>query len=212
MTRASIPPPRPVALRLLALVSYPLLILVALWSQQPELRALGLPLLAVALVGPWPAATAGWAILLASLLLAAAVLALPALALWPPALVCLAVAAWFAHSLHGNSRPVIERFAAVVHEDQGREMPTESLAWMRGWTLGWAILLTVLGTVALILAITHLTTLWLIWIMGVMPLMGFATLGLEHTLRRRRFPDQEHWPLGRFLITLFRIPPNRIVR
>jgi len=212
VTPACIPPSRPVALRILALLAYPILIVIALWMQQPELRALALPLLAVALVGPWPTEIAGRVVLLGSLLLAAAVFALPALALWPPGLICLVVAAWFAQSLQVDRRPVIERFAAVIVEDQGGEIPTDSLAWMRGWTLAWAILLAILGVIALALAIANLTSLWLAWVMGAMPFLVFFTLWLEYTLRKSRFPDQEHIALGKFLLLIYNTPPERVAR
>ncbi len=213
MIVASAPPSQPaVALRILAVMAYPLLIVIALWLQQPQLRALSLPLLAIALVGLRPAGTTGRMVLLISLLLAAAVFALPALALWPPGVICLAVAAWFAQSLQAHRRPVIERFALVMVEEDGGEIPPDSVAWMRGWTLAWAILLTILGVVALALAIANLTSLWLVWVMGTTPLMMLFTLWLEHTLRRRRFPDQEHASLGKFLLQLYQTPPKRVAR
>jgi hypothetical protein len=200
------------AFRLAALIGYPTLIILALWLNEPSVRALGLPLLAIALVGPWPRRWPGRSLLLASLLLALLVITMPALALWPPGLICIAVAVWFAQTLRAGKQPAIARFAALVHESQGREMPTDSNAWLRLWTGLWALLLAGLGSGALVLAQTDQAGLWLAWVLGVIPLAIFSTLALEHLLRQHRFPEHEHWSLGRFLLMLARIRPEQLAR
>ncbi len=212
MTAASAQPPNPIALRLAALLAYPLLVIVALWLQEPALRALGLPLLAVALVGLWPVHTAGRVVLLASLLLAALVVSLPSLALWPPGLACLAVAAWFASTLRAESDPAIKRFARAVHDHLGMTLPAETEGWTRTWTAIWVVLLSLIGSVAIGLAVTNQAGWWLIWILAVAPLMVISTLTLEHVLRRRRFPDHQPLTLGQFLITLVRVRPEQLGR
>lgn len=199
-------------LSLLALLGYPVLILVSLWLDRPELRALSMPLLAVALVGGWPASTGGRALVLSSVALAAIVIAAPALALWPPGLACLAVAAFFALSLRPGRQPLIERFAQAVHRDQGLPMPGNSEAWMQRWTALWAILLAVIGAVTLTLAIVDRPVAWLVWVVLIGPLLGLAGLIAEYLLRRRHFPEIEHWTLGRFLVLLTRVRPKQLVR
>jgi uncharacterized membrane protein len=200
------------AIRLLALLAYPTLILIALWTREPGLRSLSLPLLAMALVGPWPAHRPGQTLFLGSLILALIVLYLPTLALWPPGLICLVVAAGFGLSLRPGQQPLIERFAAVVHATHGREVPRGSLAWLRGWTWLWTGLMTGIGLVALYLAATDRPSLWATWIMIVAPTLIFGTVALEYLLRRRRFPEHEHWTLGRFLMMLARIRPGQLAR
>jgi uncharacterized membrane protein len=200
------------AIRLLALLAYPTLILIALWTREPGLRSLSLPLLAMALVGPWPSQRAGQALLLGSLIVALIVLYRPTLALWPPGLILLAVAVAFGSSLRPGQQPLIERFAAVVHATHGREVPSGSLPWLRGWTWLWTVLLAGVGLVAVYLAATDQASLWAAWIMLVAPSLIFGTLALEYLLRRRRFPDHEHWTLGRFLMMLARIRPGQLAR
>jgi len=196
----------------LALIAYPALICLALLLERPELRSLGLPVLAIALVGPWPAQKAGKVLLIASLLLMLVVLNFPSLALWPPGLICLAVAAFFASTLRAGQRPLIERIARLVHEQQGRDVEPESLPWMRAWTAGWAVLLTVIGAVATALAAADLAAWWLLWITVAAPILFLGTLVSEYFLRRRRFPDHDHWPLRRFLSLLASIRPQQVAK
>jgi uncharacterized membrane protein len=212
MTVASAQPPNPVAFRLAALLAYPALIIVALWLQEPGLRALGLPLLAVALVGLWPEHTPGRVILIASLVLAGLVVGVPSLALWPPGLACLGVAIWFASTLKPGSNPAIKRFAIAVHEIRGQTLPLETDAWTRTWTAIWTVLLVMIGTVAIGLAVADLTGWWLAWIMGISPLMAITTLIVEHCLRVRRFPDHEPLSLKQFLLLLSHIRPEHLAR
>lgn len=199
-------------LRLTALLAYPALICLALLLERPELRSLGLPLLAVALVGFRPRRRPGQVVLIGSLVLMLVVINFPSLALWPPGLICLAVAAYFGATLRPGQRPMIERIAKLVHDQQGRSMEPESLPWMRAWTLGWALLLTLIGGVATALAALDLAGWWLLWITVVTPLIFVATLVGEYLLRRRRFPDHEHWPLARFLALLASIRPEQVTR
>lgn len=199
-------------LSLFALSCYPLLIIVSLWLDQPELRAATMPLLAVALVGGWPTTTGSRALVLGSVFLAALVITVPALALWPPGLACLGVAAFFALSLRPGRQPLIERIAQAVHRDQGLPMPGNSEVWMHRWTAFWAVLLGLIGTVSLALAIVDRPVVWLVWVVVIGPLLGLSVLIVEYLLRRRRFPDAEHWTLGRFLVMLARVRPEHLAR
>ncbi len=212
MTAASAQPPNPVALRLAALLAYPALVILALWLQEPGLRALGLPLLAVALVGLWPRHTPGRVILISSLVLALLVVSLPSLALWPPGLACLGVAVWFASTLKPGTDPAIKRFATAVHEILGRTLPAETEAWTRAWTAIWTLLLVMIGTVAIGLAVADMTGWWLAWIMAIAPLIALSTLMIEHFLRIRRFPDHEPLSLKQFLLLLGHIRPEQLGR
>lgn len=200
----------PALLRLIALLAYPALIGVTLWLGQPAWRALGLPLLALALVGPWPSHPAGRAVLLLSLPLAAAVIISPALALWPPGLICLATAAWFGQSLLSGRQPLIQQFANLIQARQGGELPDDAEAWLRGWTWLWMALLGLLGGVALLLAATAQASLWLLWVSLVIPGLVLLTLVSEYLLRRWRFPAHEHPSLVRFLMQLAHLRPGHL--
>ncbi len=212
VTAASFPRLSSSGLRLAALLAYPTLICLALMLERPELRSLGLPVLAIALVGPWPRQRPGQVILVSSLALMLLVVNFPTIALWPPGLICLAVAAYFGSTLRPGQRPLIERIATLVHEQQQREVDPDSLPWMRRWTLGWTLLLTLIGSVATLLAALDQAGWWLLWITIAAPLIFVATLISEYYLRRRRFPDHEHWPLGRFLALLASIRPEQVTR
>lgn len=196
--------------RLLALLGYPILIALALWLEQPALRALGLPLLAIALVGPWPGHWPGRTVLLVSLILAALVVAYPALALWPPGLICLAVAGWFGLSLRPGQQPLIERFARLIQARLGGSLPNDSAAWLRGWTWVWALLMLALGSVALLLAGLEMTHWWLLWVSIGIPGLVLATLLAEYQLRQQRFPEHEHGSLVQFLMLMSRIRPEHL--
>ncbi len=197
------------AWRLIALAAYPAVILLALMLNEPQIRALGLPLLAVAVVGPLPAGLGGKAFLLGSVMLAALVLLEPALALWPPGLIGLAVAAWFGLSLLPGREPRIQQFAACALAMHDRELPENSDGWLRGWTLLWTLLLSAYGLVTLSLALTDRASLWLFWVFLVMPLLMVTLLLSEHYLRRLRFPEQPRWTASFFLRTLVRIQPRQ---
>lgn len=202
----------PALVRLIALLAYPALIAVALWLGQPEWRALGLPLLALAAVGPWPAHWGGRLVLLFSLPLAAVVIISPALALWPPGLICLATAAWFGRSLLPGRQPLIGQFASIVQAHQGGELPHDSDTWLRGWTVVWAGLLLLLGGIALALAATEQASLWLLWVSIAIPGLVLLTLVSEYLLRRWRFPTHEHPSLVRFLMLLAHVRPGELAR
>lgn len=202
----------PRSLSLLALLCYPVLIIVSLWLDRPELRAASMPLLAVALIGGWPATPGSRALVFGSVALAAVVIINPALALWPPGLACLAVAAFFALSLRPGRQPLIERFARAVHRNQGLPMPGNSEVWMHHWTVLWAGLLSLIGLVSIALAIADKPVVWVVWVVVVGPLLGLSGLIVEYLLRRRRFPEDEHWTLGRFLMLLTRVRPEQLVR
>lgn len=202
----------PVLIRLLALLAYPLLVAVAMLLDQAAIRALGLPLLVVAAVGPWPGDRHGRLLILASLAMAVVVLAIPVLALWPPGLICVAAATWFGLSLRQGRQPMIERFARAVQAHRGDPLPPDSLAWLRAWTWVWTIQLAVLGSFALLLAARDQAALWLVWVSLVIP--GFALISLiaEYWLRRLRFPEDDHWTLAQFLGSLARIRPEQLPR
>ncbi len=212
MTAASLPRNPSGSLRLAALLAYPSLICLALLLERPELRSLGLPVLAIALVGPLPRARAGQVLLIGSLVLMLLVVNFPSLALWPPGLICLAVAVYFGATLRRGQTPLIERIATLVHEQQGRDIEPESRPWMRGWTIAWTLLLTLIGGMATTLAALDLAGWWLFWITLATPSIFITTLIAEYLLRRRRFPDHDHWPLRRFLGLLASIRPEQVAR
>lgn len=210
MTTVSAQTTNSITLRLAALLAYPALVFAALWLQEPGLRALGLPLLAIALVGVWPCQLAGRLILIASLVLAGLVVSLPGLALWPPGLACLGVAAWFASTLIAGREPAIKRFAIIVHKARGKALPPNIDGWTRAWTATWAILLTLIGAIAVGLAAFDLSGWWLTWVLGVTPLLIITTLVLEHLLRQRHFPDHEPMSLVQFLGMLISVRPEQL--
>lgn len=196
--------------RLLALLAYPMLVIASLAFEAPQLRALGMPLLAVAIVGPGPMTAARTGVLAGSVILAGAVLLQPALALWPPGIVILATAAWFGLSLRPGSTPLIKQFAIAVHQLEGTRIPDDTGPWLRSWSWIWTLLLTVLGAIALALALLDWASIWLLWIMGIVPATIGATLVLELACRRRRFPDHPHPSTWRFLADLSRIQPRHL--
>ena len=198
--------------RLVVLILYPGLVYLSLQMDRPELRSLCLPVLAL-LVLPLVPGWLGRVVVMASALaLAGIAVFLPALALWPPGIVFVALGLWFAGTLRAGQRPIIARFAELVHEGNGTEAPAHAENWLRGWTLAWAFVLGLIGAVALALAALDRAQAWLIWIAAAAPLTMLATLWLELLLRRRAFPDDEHPGLFRFLVDVIRIQPHHFAR
>jgi hypothetical protein len=196
-------------LRWLASAGYPALVVLAWWLEQPSYRALGMPLLALAVVGvPRTWASAG--VVVTASLLAGLVFVYPALALWPPSLILLTLAALFAYSLGRARRPMIERFARVIEADRDQHLPPGSSAWLRHWTLAWVLILGGLGLGAAALAATDAAAWWLIWVVGVVPASVLLTLIVELRLRRHRFPQHPPWSLPGFLLAIVRIRPDRL--
>jgi uncharacterized membrane protein len=198
--------------RLIAIAAYPALVLVSVWLDEPRLRALSMPLLALAAVGPAPTDTRWLLLMFGAVALAVMVIAWPALALWPPGLICLAVGAWFGLSLRRASMPAIERFARAIHESEGGHPPDDSGRWMRGWTLAWALLLTMLGLVTIALAAGDLAGWWFVWVALVIPFLVTACLLTEFWWRRRRFADHDHLTLRQFLTAMACIRPGQVYR
>lgn len=196
--------------RWLAALGYPVLIILSVWLQHPQLRSLGLPLLAVAVIGPLPRSRKSIAILLITLMLALLVLWKPVLALWPPSLLCLSAAIWFGLSLRVGETPLIKRFAIIVLSSHGYSLPRNSESWMRCWTVLWAALMALLGIVGVALAVAGMVLVWSIWMMVVTPSSMLVLLLLEFYLRRYRFPEQPRWSPFYFLQTVVRIPLHKV--
>ncbi len=198
------------AARLAALLAYPLVILLALKLQEPSLRALSLPLLAILLVGPWPQSWSGRALLLSSLLLAGVIVLVPALALWPPGLICAAASVWFGVSLIPGRTSRIQQFAEAVHGPRGEQLPLGAPNWLRAWTLVWTVLLAGLAVGAMLLAARDDGQWWLIWVFAVIPGATAVTLVLEFLLRHWRFRDYPHLSASEFAVALMRIRPGQL--
>lgn len=198
--------------RLIALALYPVVVYASLELGRPELRSLCLPLLALLFLPLLPGRAGRVVLMAGALALAAIALFLPALALWPPGLIFVAMGLWFAATLREGQTPVIERFAQLVHAGNGTEAPTHAGAWLRGWTLSWAAVLSGIGVVALWLAAFDHVQAWLIWVVVGAPAIMLSTLWLELLLRRRVFPDDEHPGLIRFLLDVVRIQPHHFAR
>ena len=195
--------------RWLLMACYPALVLMAWWLEQPGYRALGMPLLAIALVGvPRTWARAG--VVAAAALLAGLVFFYPVLALWPPTVFLLALTAMFAYSLRRSRRPMIERFAQVMEADREQHLPPGSVGWLRQWTWIWVVLLGILGLGAAMLAALDAEAWWLVWVVGVVPASLLLTLMLEFRLRRHRFPLHPPWSFSGFLMAIMRIRPDRL--
>lgn len=209
MPSARIEFPNIVILRWLALASYPVLVVLAGWLEQPGYRALGMPLLAIAVVGiPRTWGHAG--VVAGASLLAGLVFLYPALALWPPTLILLALTTVFAYSLGRARRPMIERFARVMEADRKQKLPPGASIWLRQWTRVWVLILGGLGLGAAILAVIGAADWWLVWVVGVVPASVLFTLILELRLRRHRFPGHPPWSLPGFLVALARVRPERL--
>ena len=206
---ASKPVPMP-AWRFVALVGYPIIIVLALMLSQPQIRALAMPLLAIATVGLWPRSVVGRALLGLSVALTGMVMIWPALALWPPGLICMSFAAWFAISLQSDRPPRIQQFAAFAMAQHHQSLPQDSGPWLRAWTWVWTLALTGFSAVALTLAWRDAASLWLIWVAGGMPLLMLCLLLGEHYLRRWRFPEQPRWSALYFLRTIASIQPRHL--
>ncbi|NEZ02592.1 hypothetical protein G4Y73_00340 [Wenzhouxiangella sp. XN201] len=198
--------------RLVALALYPVLIYLSLHFQQPALRSACLPLLALLLLGLFPSWPARALVMTIALALAAVALFLPGLALWPPGLIFVGLAVWFATTLRPGQTPVIERFAVLVHARNGTVAPSGATGWLWHWTLAWAVVLATIGAIALYLAWYDLSAAWLAWVVIAAPAIMLATLWSELLLRRRRFPDETHPGLFRFLIDVVRIQPRHVAR
>jgi len=198
--------------RLIALALYPALVYVSLLLGRPELRSLCLPLLALLFLPLLPGRLGRGILMGAALALAAIALFAPALALWPPGVVFVALGLWFGSTLKTGSRPVIARFAELVHAGNDTEAPAHAAGWLRAWTLTWALVLALIGVVALWLATLEQVRIWLIWVVGAAPLIMLGTLWAELLLRRRRFPEEDHPGLIRFLLDVVRIQPHHFAR
>lgn len=197
--------------RLAALVAYPVLVWSAVGFGAEWLRAVTLPLLALAVIGGLPGTVAASGLFAASLVLALATLLAPDLALWPAGLVCLGMAVWFALSLAGRE-PLIRRFAAEICRQAGRVLPPDSDTWFRRWTLTWSVLLAALGAGAVTLAILGRPEIWLIWVSGVIPVSCAIVFMAEFFLRPLRFPGEARWGLVQFITHLMRVRPGHLAR
>lgn len=198
--------------RIVVVALYPVLIYLSLHFQQPALRSACLPLLVLLFLGlfqSWPARAL---VMIIALGLAAAAWLLPGLALWPPGLIFVGLALWFATTLRKGQTPVIKRFAELVHAHNGTVAPQGATGWLWRWTLAWAIVLAAIGAVALYLAWHDHSAAWLVWVVIGAPAIMLATLWSELLLRRRRFPDETHPGLFRFLIEVVRIQPRHVAR
>ncbi len=198
--------------RPIALALYPVLVFASLQLGRPELRSLCLPLLALLFLPLLPGRAGRTVLMTTALALAAIALFLPGLALWPPGVIFVALGLWFATTLRAGETPVIERFAQLVHAGNGTAAPTHASAWLRGWTLGWAAVLSGIGVVALWLAASGHVQAWLVWVVAAAPAIMLGTLWLELLLRRRAFPDDDHPGLIRFLLDVARIQPHHFAR
>lgn len=198
--------------RLIALALYPALVYVSLHLGRPELRSLCLPLLALLFLPLLPGRLARGVLMGTALALAAVALLAPAMALWPPGVIFVAMGLWFASTLRRGTTPVIVRFAELVHAGNGTTAPAHAAGWLRAWTLVWAAVLTAIGAVALWLAAADRVQVWLIWVVLAAPLLMLTTLWLELLLRRRVFPDDDHPGLIRFLLDVVRIQPHHFAR
>lgn len=198
--------------RLAVLLLYPALVYLALYLGRPELRALGLPLLAVLFLPLIPKPGGRVALLAITLALSALAILAPSLALWLPGLISILFGLFFASTLRANSTPLIARFAELAHQHNATPLPDGADAWLRGWTWTWAIVLVSIGLVALWLASGERVHAWLIWMAAATPLIMLATLCAELLLRRRVFPDDDHPGLLRFLIDIIRIQPHHFAR
>lgn len=198
--------------RLIALTLYPVLVYVSLYLGRPELRSLCLPLLALLFLPLLPGMVGRTILMGAALALAGLALFAPSLALWPPGVIFVGLGIWFAGTLRAGTTPVIERFANLVHANNGTAAPDHAGRWLRGWTLAWAIVLAAIGGVALWLAADDRAQAWLLWVVIAAPLLMLATLWLELLLRRRVFPEDDHPGLIRFLLDVVRIQPHHFAR
>lgn len=196
-------------LRGLALAAYPALIALAWLSEEPAWRSLGLPVLAIAVVGP-PLTWMRAGVIAAATLLAGLVVLLPSLALWPPALILMALAGAFGLTLRPGKTPMIERFAHAVESARGQNIPAGANAWLRDWTWVWTLVLAFLGLVALGLSVADAVIGWLVWVVAVVPVTVVMILGLELRLRRQHFPAQPRWPLIRFMLAVARVRPSQL--
>lgn len=209
---ASRPVPLHQIVRLVCLIAYPILVLAGAWLDKPGIRVLALPVLGLALFGSWLNQFRGW--LAMALILCITLLALwwPELALWPPSLICLTLAGWFALSLLPGRQPLIESFARAVHDARGEPLPAGSGVWLRAWTVVWVLVMTGLGAAAAGLAMIDSAGLWLLFAAFVMPIVVLFTLGLEFVLRLRRFPDYPHLSLPQFFQAVGRLRPEQLLR
>ncbi|NBB93684.1 MAG: hypothetical protein GVY32_11005 [Gammaproteobacteria bacterium] len=198
--------------RLVALALYPGLVFASLQLGRPELRSLCLPLLAMLFAPLLPGRTGRIFLVGAAVALAGIALFAPALALWPPGMIFVALGLWFTGTLRTGRTPVIQRFAELVHAGNGTRPPAHAGRWLRAWTLAWAAVLVGIGAVALWLAALDRVQPWLVWVVAGAPLTMLATLWLELLLRRRAFPNDDHPGLIRFLLDVVRIQPHHFAR
>ncbi len=198
--------------RLVAVLLYPVLVYLALHLGRPELRALGLPVLAVLFLPLIPSLGGRLALLAAAAGLSALTLLVPGLALWLPSLVFVLFGLFFASTLRAGHTPMITRFAELAEQRPAADLPAGVDTWLRRWTWAWSALLCGIGLVALWLALGEHVRAWLVWMVAAVPLLMFSTLCAELLLRRQVFPDDEHPGLIRFLIDIIRIQPHHFAR
>lgn len=203
--------PSRVLWRLAVLAGYPLVVGISMALDVDAVRALALPLLALALIGGLPNSRVTYALMAGALVLAAWVVALPGLALWPAGLIGLVAGAWFGRSL-ATPQPLIRRFALEMCRQAGRSLPSGAEGWFRAWTLIWSLLLVGLGAGALVLAARQQPQAWLIWVAGLMPAVCVLAFLAEFYLRRLWFPGERRWPLPDFLFHLVRVRPEQMMR
>jgi uncharacterized membrane protein len=184
--------PRANVLALLACCAYPVLAHAAATLNEPRWAALGLTLVAWAILRglqrPLPAVLLGGVICLLTLglanrypdwLLSA-----------PPVAINLALCALFGATLRGGHEPLVSRFARIV---RGTLAP-ELAAYTRRLTWAWTVFFAVIALASLGLALFASKWAWSLFTNVVSPLLvGLFFLG-EHVYRRVRFRNYPHAP------------------
>lgn len=191
---------------------YPVLVHTAVVTGSAVLRVLALTVLIINVLGPWliRGRIAAW--LMATLLIAAAALTVPAAGARAffyatPVLICLALAWLFARTLLPGRTPLITLVAGAIRGP----LPSPVARYTRAVTIFWTATMLVMALVNLGLALFASTELWSLCTNFVNYLFMVLLFVAEWWLRQRVIGAYEHMGWREYMAALRRIDYRKLV-
>ncbi|WP_172600403.1 septation protein IspZ [Sulfurivermis fontis] len=126
------------------------------------------------------------------------------LLLWPPLLIYFGLAALFAVSLLPGRQPLVTRIATLLDG----ALDEAALRYTRRVTLVWALFLTVLGLISIVLACCGTREAWSLYTNLLGYLLILAFFAVEFLWRRRCLPQLPRRSFTAFMAALVRLDPG----